>query len=202
MSARTVVILPTYNESENLESMVSRIRRTTPDVCILVVDDNSPDGTGELAQALALGDPLLQVMHRREKDGLGAAYLAGFDWAMRQGFDVVVECDADGSHHPEELPRLLEAIHSADVAIGSRWVEGGAVVNWPWHRRLLSRAGSGYARLMLRVPQRDMTSGYRAYRATALEQLKGNCLGADPDATPSRCRRGGDKPCLSYGPIG
>jgi dolichol-phosphate mannosyltransferase len=136
-----------------------------------VVDDNSPDGTGELADALAHDHPHIHVLHRVEKAGLGAAYLAGFAWAIDHGYEIVVECDADGSHHPDELHRLLTALEMCDVVIGSRWVTGGAVVDWPLPRRLLSRAGSAYARLMLKLPYRDVTGGYRAYRTTALHAI-------------------------------
>lgn len=172
MPTRTVVVLPTYNERESVVDVISRLRTSAPDVHVLVVDDNSPDGTGRIADELARDHAQVHVMHRRDKQGLGAAYLAGFGWAIQHGFEVIVECDADGSHHPEELPLLLAAIESADLVVGSRWVDGGRVVNWPWRRRLLSRAGSGYARMMLRMPQRDVTGGYRAYRAAALGDLR------------------------------
>ena len=172
MPTRTVVVLPTYNERESLIDVITRLRINTPDVHVLVVDDNSPDGTGRVADELAREDAHVHAMHRLDKHGLGTAYLDGFAWAIQHGFDVIVECDADGSHHPEELPRLLAAVEGADVVVGSRWVDGGRVVNWPWRRRLLSRAGSGYARLMLRMPQRDVTGGYRAYRTAALHSLR------------------------------
>src|SRR5690606_27174241 len=136
---------------------------------ILVVDDNSPDGTGELAERRAEHDPGVHVLHRREKAGLGAAYIAGFHWAMPRGYDVVVEMDADGSHAPEELPRLLARIDAgADLVIGARWVPGGQVVGWSVHRRLLSRAANTYARLLLRIPLHDATGGFRAYRTDVL----------------------------------
>lgn len=172
MPTRTVVVLPTYNERESVVDVVGRLRTIAPDVHVLVVDDNSPDGTGGIADELARDHAQVHVMHRSDKQGLGAAYLAGFAWAIQHGYEVIVECDADGSHHPEELPRLLAAIESADLVVGSRWVDGGRVVNWPWRRRLLSRAGSGYARMMLRMPQRDVTGGYRAYRTTAIHRLR------------------------------
>lgn len=171
MPERTVVVLPTYNERENLFSIVSRIRASTPLADILVVDDNSPDGTGMLADRLASADPRVHVIHRQGKDGLGAAYLHGFGWAIGAGYDIVVECDADGSHQPEELPRLLDALADHDLAIGSRWVAGGRVIDWPRSRELLSRSGSAYARAVLGLGQRDVTGGYRAFRIDALKAI-------------------------------
>ena len=168
---RIVVIIPTYNESENLPTIVGRVRAAVPEAGILVVDDNSPDGTGRLADELAAADDQVQVMHRLGKGGLGAAYLAGFAWALQEGFDVVVEMDADGSHQPEQLPRLLEALRDADLVLGSRWVPGGGVENWPRSREILSKGGSLYARTMLGVRVRDVTGGYRAFRADTLRRL-------------------------------
>ena len=168
---RIVVIVPTYNERENLPLITARVRAAVPEAHVLVADDNSPDGTGTIADDLAAGDDHVHVMHRRGKEGLGAAYLAGFDWALENGFDVVVEMDADGSHQPEQLPRLLDALRDADLVLGSRWVPGGSVVNWPKSRELLSRGGSLYTRLMLGVPMRDATGGYRAFRADTLRKL-------------------------------
>jgi len=166
-----VVIIPTYNESDNLEDIVSRTRRAVPDADILVVDDNSPDGTGELADKFALTDEHVHVLHRTQKAGLGAAYLAGFDWALDRGYGVLVEMDADGSHDPAELPSLLGALANADLVIGSRWVPGGTVRNWPRSREHLSRAGNAYARIMLRLSVHDATGGYRAYRAATLRRI-------------------------------
>ncbi|MCU1439103.1 MAG: hypothetical protein JWP85_100 [Rhodoglobus sp.] len=168
MSDRTVVVLPTYNEKDNLFDTIKRIGASAPHVDILVVDDNSPDGTGQLADRLALANPHVHVLHRAEKAGLGAAYLEGFGWAIHAGYDVIVECDADGSHHPEELHRLLDALDHHDMTVGSRWVIGGSVVDWPRSRELLSRGGSAYARALLRLRQRDVTGGYRAFRTSAL----------------------------------
>ena len=168
---RIVVIIPTYNERENLPLITARVRAAVPEAHVLVADDNSPDGTGAIADDLAAADDQVRVMHRRGKEGLGAAYLAGFDWALDQGFDVVVEMDADGSHQPEQLPRLLEALRDADLVLGSRWVHGGSVVNWPRSRELLSRGGSIYTRFMLGVPMRDVTGGYRAFRADTLRKI-------------------------------
>jgi dolichol-phosphate mannosyltransferase len=165
------VIMPTYNERENLEALAGRVRAAVPSADLLVVDDNSPDGTGDLAEKLAAGDPHVQVIHRPGKGGLGAAYLAGFRWALDAGYDAVVEMDADGSHQPEQLPDLLAALSHADLALGSRYVPGGRVVNWPWSRELLSRGGNTYARLMLGLQLKDATGGYRAYRASALRAI-------------------------------
>ncbi|MBW9206911.1 polyprenol monophosphomannose synthase [Mumia sp. zg.B17] len=168
---RTLVIVPTYNEADNVVGAVSGIRRCVPTADVLVADDASPDGTGEIADRLAGEDTQVFVLHRAGKEGLGAAYLAGFAWAFERDYDVVVEMDADGSHRPQDLPGLLAGLRSADVALGSRWVPGGGVVNWPWHRRLLSRGGSLYARLALGLPVRDATGGFRAYDAKVLERL-------------------------------
>src|SRR5881396_2065305 len=141
-----LVVIPTYNERDNLAPILKRLHEALPDVHALVVDDGSPDGTGELADKLAADDPRIQVMHRAEKAGLGAAYVAGFRWALDAGYDVLVEMDADGSHAPEQLPRLLAALAHADLVLGSRWVPGGEVVNWPKSREILSRGGNLYTR--------------------------------------------------------
>ncbi|NYD41887.1 polyprenol monophosphomannose synthase [Nocardioides panaciterrulae] len=168
---RVVVVIPTYNEAENLAWIVGRLRRAQPDVDVLVVDDDSPDGTGRLADELAAGDPAVQVLHRTAKGGLGAAYLHGFAHALEAGYDVVGEMDADGSHQPEQLDRLLEALRDADLVIGSRWVPGGSVVNWPRSRELLSRGGNLYVRVLLGVGVRDATAGYRLFRRATLEKI-------------------------------
>jgi len=168
---RVLVIIPTYNEADNVRHIVERVRYAVPEADVLVADDNSPDGTGEIADQLAADDPRITVMHRAGKQGLGMAYLAGFAWAKEHGYDAVVEMDADGSHAPEELPRLLDALADADVVLGSRWVTGGKVLNWPVHRLLLSRGGNLYVRLALGMPLRDATGGYRAYRMTALDKM-------------------------------
>jgi dolichol-phosphate mannosyltransferase len=167
------VIVPTYNEIESLERLISRLRQAVPLADVLIVDDSSPDGTGELADRLAGADTAIRVLHRPGKDGLGRAYLAGFAIALDDGYDFVVEIDADGSHDPDELPRMLELAESgADLVIGSRWVDGGAVRNWPWTRQAVSRAGNWYARTALRSGIRDITAGFRVYRADALRQLE------------------------------
>lgn len=172
---RVVTIIPTYNELESLPITVGRLRAAVPDSDVLIVDDNSPDGTGTLADKMAAEDNAIHVMHRTGKEGLGAAYLAGFRWALDEGYDVLVEMDADGSHKPEQLPSLLAEIpKGADLVIGSRWVKGGSVVNWPLHRKAISRAGSFYSRLMLGVDLRDITAGYRAFRRETLEALDFN----------------------------
>ena len=171
MSGGVLVIIPTYNESESLPVVLERLRRAVPEAHVLVADDNSPDGTGALADALAAQDDHVHVLYRAGKEGLGKAYLAGFAWGLERGYDVIVEMDADGSHRPEELPRLLAQIPHADVVLGSRWVPGGSVVNWPASRRVLSQGGSLYTRLALGIPTRDATGGYRAYRASALRAL-------------------------------
>lgn len=168
-SARVLVITPTYDERESLPVTLARLRAAVPTADVLVVDDGSPDGTGEVADAIAAADPSVHVMHRPGKSGLGAAYTAGFGWGLERGYDVLVEMDADGSHAPEQLPALLAAVQGgADLALGSRWVPGGRVVDWPLGRQLLSRGGNTWARWALGIPLRDATGGYRAYRARAL----------------------------------
>ena len=187
-SQRTLAIIPTYNERENLPLIVQRLQNALPDAHILVVDDGSPDGTGELADQLASADPdRIHVMHRTAKDGLGAAYLAGFAWGLSRQYDVLVEMDADGSHAPEQLSRLLDAVDAgADLAIGSRYVPGGEVRNWPWRRLVLSRTANWYSRTLLGARVNDITAGYRAYRREVLEKIdlsavesKGYCFQID-----------------------
>ncbi|MFN2561234.1 MAG: polyprenol monophosphomannose synthase [Jatrophihabitans sp.] len=168
---RVLVIIPTYQERENIEPIVERVLTSVPSADVLVVDDGSPDGTGKAADAMADEDPRVHVLHRTEKAGLGAAYIAGFDWALDAGYGVLVEMDADGSHAPEQLPRLLAALDRADLVLGSRWVPGGAAVNWPRRRELLSRGGSLYSRMALGIPLRDATGGYRAFRREVLEGI-------------------------------
>ena len=169
---RVLVVVPTYDERENLPLTLGRVRAAVPSAHVLVVDDASPDGTGEVADEWAAGDDHVHVLHRPGKAGLGAAYIEGFRWGLAQGFDVLVEMDADGSHQPEQLPSLLERVAAgADLVLGSRWVPGGSVLNWPRHREVLSRGGNLYTRLALGVPLRDATGGYRAFRAGALEKI-------------------------------
>ncbi len=171
---RVLVIIPTYNEIENVDMITSRLRAATPDVHILVVDDNSPDGTGRRADELAASDEHIHVLHRTGKEGLGAAYLAGFAWGLDAGYDVLVEFDADGSHAPEDLPRVLAALDGADMVKGSRWVKGGSVVNWPKSREILSRGGGLYTRLWLGIPVRDITGGFNAFHADTLRKALQN----------------------------
>ncbi len=173
-----LVVIPTYDERENLPGIVARVRTAVPAASVLVVDDGSPDGTGELAEAIAETDAAVHVLHRRGKEGLGAAYLAAFDWGLGRGFDPIVQLDADGSHPPEQLPALLDMLETTDAAgrkpdvvIGSRWVSGGSIVNWPRRRVWLSKFGSTYSRWMLGLHVKDVTAGYRVYRAGALRSL-------------------------------
>ncbi len=168
---RILVIVPTYNERDALPLIVERIRAAVPEADILVADDNSPDGTGAIADSLAEADGHVQVMHRHGKEGLGAAYIAGFTWGLQNGYDVLVEMDADGSHQPEQLPRLLDALRGADLVLGSRWIAGGGTENWSRGREVLSRGGNVYTRVMLGVPIHDATGGYRAFRADTLRRL-------------------------------
>lgn len=168
---RVAVLIPTYNERENLPLIVARVRECVPDVDVVVLDDNSPDGTGQVADELAAADPKVAVVHRQGKEGLGAAYLAGFRWALDQGYDAVVEMDADGSHRPEDLPAMLEAAKDADLVIGSRYVRGGTVVNWPLSRKAISMGGNLYIRAILGMPVNDATAGYRVYRADTLRRI-------------------------------
>ncbi|MGQ0838989.1 polyprenol monophosphomannose synthase [Actinokineospora sp.] len=167
-----LVVIPTYNERDNLGPIVERLHAVLPKAHVLVVDDGSPDGTGDLADELTRADDRVNVLHRTEKAGLGAAYIAGFEWALERDYAVIVEMDADGSHAPEDLPRLLDALTDADLVLGSRWVPGGKVVNWPKSREFLSRGGNLYSRLALGAKVHDITGGYRAYRRAVLEKLK------------------------------
>lgn len=171
MGQKTLVVVPTYNEAENLPLIHSRLRSTIGTADLLIVDDGSPDGTGVLADRIATTDPQVHVLHRTAKGGLGAAYLAAFTWALDRDYDIIVQLDADGSHQPEELPWLLSALDDADLALGSRWVPGGKVINWPWHRLVLSRVGNRYARSVLGITLADPTGGFRAYRTDVLRAL-------------------------------
>lgn len=167
-----LVVIPTYNERANIDNVVSRVLSAVSDAHVLIVDDASPDGTGERADELAASDYRIGVLHRPGKQGLGAAYSAAFEWGMVRGYTRLVEMDADGSHLPEQLPDLLAASRGgADLVLGSRWVAGGGIENWPWHRRMLSRGGSAYARWVLGMPYRDVTGGYRVFTAEALRAI-------------------------------
>ncbi len=171
---RVLIVTPTYNEAGSLADTVASILAATPDAHVLVVDDASPDGTGAIADTLAAADPRVTVLHRSGKQGLGRAYVAGFRVALDRGYDVIVEMDADGSHPASALPALLAALAEdpgVGLAIGSRYVPGGGLADWAAGRRLLSRAGNAYARAMLRLDVRDVTAGYRAYRAVVLRDL-------------------------------
>jgi dolichol-phosphate mannosyltransferase len=187
-SQRVLVIIPTFNERENLPLIHGRLKEACPDVHVLVVDDSSPDGTGQLADELAAADPgRTHVLHRTVKNGLGAAYLEGFAWGLSRDYSVLVEMDADCSHAPEQLHCLLDAVDTgADLVIGSRYVDGGAVRNWPWRRWALSWTANTYARLALGIGIHDITAGYRAYRREVLEAIdldsvdsKGYCFQID-----------------------
>ncbi|MCB2413116.1 polyprenol monophosphomannose synthase [Demequina sp. TTPB684] len=167
-----LVIIPTYNEIESLPRQVDGVRAIAPDVDIMVVDDGSPDGTGEWADSRAASDDKVFALHRASKQGLGAAYLEAFAWALERDYDVVVEMDADGSHRPEDLPSILAKAASHDLVIGSRWVPGGSVVNWPAHRKFLSTNANRYVRLALGVPIKDATAGFRSYRTELLRRLE------------------------------
>ncbi|WP_222618125.1 polyprenol monophosphomannose synthase [Nakamurella sp. PAMC28650] len=168
---KVLVIIPTFNERENLPRILDRLRAAVPTAGVLVVDDGSPDGTGDIADGRAAADPMISVLHRTEKNGLGPAYFAGFGWGLAHGYDVLIEMDADGSHAPEQLPRLLGALDHADLVIGSRYVRGGSVVNWPVRRLVLSRGANLYSRLALGVGVKDITAGYRAYRAEVIRTI-------------------------------
>lgn len=177
-----VVIIPTYNEAQNIESITGRLRKAVPEAHILVADDNSPDGTGGIVDRLVAADDHIHVLHRKGKEGLGAAYLAGFHWGLDNGYDVLVEHDADGSHQPEQLPLLLKALEHADMVKGSRWVRGGKVVNWPKSREILSKGGNLWTRMWLGIPLKDATGGFNAFRA---DTLRG--LGLDDVASAGYC---------------
>lgn len=171
MPASVLVVIPTYQERTALPGTLGRLRAAVPAAHALVVDDASPDGTGEWALQEADRDPHVHVMQRREKNGLGPAYLAGFAWGLERGYDVLVEMDADASHRPEQLPRLLDALDEADLVIGSRWVRGGRVHDWPLHRLMLSRGANLYTRMLLGLGVRDATAGFRAFRTPMLQRI-------------------------------
>jgi len=166
-----LVLIPTYDEVANIESLIGRLRAAVPDADILVVDDASPDGTGAVVAQLAARDSQVHLLSRGRKQGLGAAYVAGYVWGLERSYGVFVQMDADGSHRPEQLPGLLEALTTADLVLGSRWVAGGSVVNWPRRRMLLSRAGNRYTRVLLGLPVRDATGGFRVLRRATVEGL-------------------------------
>ncbi|TAK69677.1 MAG: polyprenol monophosphomannose synthase [Actinomycetota bacterium] len=168
---RVLVVIPTYDERDSLDPILDRVRDALPDGDVLVVDDNSPDGTGALADQRAASDERIHVLHRPSKQGLGAAYLDGFGWALDHGYDVIVEMDADGSHPADRLPALVDALRTADLALGSRYVPGGRVENWSKVREVISRGGNLYTRVALGLPLQDATGGFRAFRASTLKAL-------------------------------
>lgn len=169
MSESTLIVIPTYNEKENVVTLVNQLRQNVPEAHLLIVDDGSPDGTGALADGLAASDPQVHVLHRTTKDGLGRAYVAGFTWGLARDYDRLVQMDADLSHNPSDVPRLLAA--DADLVIGSRYVPGGGTVNWGTGRRVLSRGGCLYARTILGLPLQDLTGGFKCWRRAALEAV-------------------------------
>ena len=172
MSQQTLIAIPTYNERESLPVTIEAIHRYSPEVDVLVVDDGSPDGTGDWADERARSDERIHVLHRTAKNGLGAAYLAAFDWALERDYSIICEMDADGSHRGRDLPLLLRAIDAgADLAIGARWVPGGATVNWPGNRKLLSRGANVYVNVAIGLGVHDATAGFRAYRRELLEAM-------------------------------
>ncbi|GAB3757897.1 polyprenol monophosphomannose synthase [Microlunatus parietis] len=179
---RILVIVPTYNEAANIEKTTGRLREAVPEADILIADDNSPDGTGDVADHLAASDDHVHVLHRRGKEGLGAAYLAGFGWGLDRGYGVLVQHDADGSHPAERLPAMLQALRTADMVKGSRWVVGGRTVNWSPLRQLISRVGSLWSRICLGLPIKDVTGGYNAWRADTLRKI-----GLDDVASAGYC---------------
>lgn len=168
---RALICLPTYDERENLAPIVDAIFRVVPDVDVLVIDDDSPDGTGRLADEIAARDPRVKVLHRTAKQGLGRAYLAGFAWALERDYGLVLEMDADFSHDPRHLPSLLAAARDADLVLGSRYVQGGGTVNWGLGRKIVSRGGSAYARAILGIDVRDLTGGFKCFRREVLEAI-------------------------------
>ena len=168
---KTLVVIPTYNEALTIRETVVEVLNLLPTVSVLVVDDNSPDGTSKIVSVLAENEPRLDLLSRPDKKGLGLAYLAGFEWGFERSFDFIVEMDADGSHRAIDLQSLLDAAPDADLVIGSRWIAGGEVQNWPAHRKFVSKFGNSYAKFMLGTKIQDMTSGFRVYRANFLQTL-------------------------------
>lgn len=168
---RAIVVIPTYNERENIGRLIEALRRVLPSLDVLVVDDHSPDGTAELVRSMARDDAHIHLLEREGKLGLGTAYCAGFRWALERGYHIICQMDADFSHNPEDLPRLIAALEHADVAIGSRYISGVNVVNWPMRRLLLSYAANVYTRLVTGMPIRDATGGFKAFRAELLRRI-------------------------------
>lgn len=173
MGSDTLIIIPTYNERENLPALVQRLMAQPLSLEVLVVDDNSPDGTGQVAHELASRNPLVHVLHRQVKDGLGRAYLAGFDWALQRGYEFILEMDADFSHNPADVPRLVEAARTeeADLVLGSRYKDGIRVINWPLNRLLLSITAAKYVQVITGMPVSDPTGGFKCFRKRALAAI-------------------------------
>ena len=179
-SNRTLVVVPTYNERENITRLADAVLQAVPDVDLLIVDDGSPDGTGELADEIVGRNPdRASVLHRTSKDGIGPAYLAGFNVGIDRGYDAIVSMDADFSHSPSDLPKLLDALGAADIALGSRYVPGGDTTGWPFYRKLISRSGGWYAQWVLSVHVSDLTSGFKAYRISVIKSLVESGIAAD-----------------------
>ena len=175
---RVLVVMPTFNEAGNIVHAVDELFTHNPDVELLIVDDDSPDGTGKLADQIAKADARINVLHRKDKQGLGAAYIAGFEYAFAGGYDYVVEMDADGSHSAQDLPKLLEVCQDYDLVIGSRYIKGGRVINWPLHRQLLSKGGNIFAKIMLGQKINDMTAGFRVFRTAFLKTMNLDSINA------------------------
>ena len=174
-----VVVVPTYNERENIEELIEKTLSTSPDIDILIVDDNSPVGTGEIAEKIAKENPRVKVLHRPGKMGLGSAYVEGFKWALKKGYDFIMEMDADFSHNPEDIPRFIEKIKEYDLVIGSRYTDGVSVVNWPISRLLLSYFANIYARTVTGVPIMDLTGGFKCFRREVLESINLDTIMSD-----------------------
>lgn len=169
---RPLIVLPTYNEAENIAEILRRVRAVAPEAGVLVVDDSSPDGTADIARAMAGELGAIEILSRPRKSGLGSAYRDGFKWGRQRGFEVLVEMDSDFSHDPADIPRLLKGVDDgADLVIGSRYMPGGEIPHWPWHRRALSKYGNRYSAAMLRLGVSDLTAGYRAYRGQMLDRI-------------------------------
>jgi len=179
MKARTLVVSPTFNERENLPDVVGRVLGLPEFIDLLIVDDNSPDGTGRLADEWAARNPRVHVLHRATKDGLGRAYIAGFKWALERDYEFVFEMDADLSHNPGDIPRFLEAAENADLVLGSRYRDGIRVINWPLNRLVLSLAAALYVRLITGMPFSDPTGGYKCFRRSALKALELDTVGSN-----------------------
>ena len=168
---QTLIVVPTYNERENLPALVQRLLSLPVPLDLLVVDDNSPDGTGKLADELATKHPVIHVLHRPEKNGLGRAYLAGFKWALERGYEFIFEMDGDFSHNPDDIPKFLEAAHAADLVLGSRYVNGIRIINWPLRRLMLSKFAANYVQIITGMPITDPTGGYKCFRRRALQAI-------------------------------